>query len=151
MLHPENDRHWCHHFAAPPPGVFADSNWVKFGQRAGIDLRSLPYSALVLDKRPITPGPVPSGHQTGRIIGRPRVAKPYARLLGCDADGVALLQLPKRTAPQLVKKLDRPTAPRLLAWHKTGAEIDAVHTIGHSPAPVSSARSSFISINRFQA
>jgi len=29
-------------FAAPPSFIFADSNWVSFGQRAGIDLRSLP-------------------------------------------------------------------------------------------------------------
>ena len=28
-----------------------DSNWVKFGQRAGIDLRSLPYCFLALDRR----------------------------------------------------------------------------------------------------
>src|ERR1017187_7456009 len=53
VLGPGNARHWCHHFAAPPPGIFADSNWVKFGQRAGIDLRSLPYSfvALVPDSK----------------------------------------------------------------------------------------------------
>ena len=37
----ENARHWCHHFAVPPPFIFADSHWVKFGQRAGIDLRKL--------------------------------------------------------------------------------------------------------------
>ena len=45
------DRDWCHFFAPPPPEIFGDSNWVKFGQRAGIDLRSLPYAFLALDRR----------------------------------------------------------------------------------------------------
>ena len=36
---PENARHWCHHFANLPAGVMADSNWVRFARRAGIDLR----------------------------------------------------------------------------------------------------------------
>ena len=44
-----NERHWCHFFASPPPSLYADSAWVKFGQRAGIDLRSLPYSFLTLE------------------------------------------------------------------------------------------------------
>ncbi|MBI3886386.1 MAG: hypothetical protein HY302_11755 [Opitutae bacterium] len=50
LLAPANARHWCHHFAAPPPEIFANSDWVRFGQRAGIDLRNLPYSFLVLDR-----------------------------------------------------------------------------------------------------
>lgn len=56
LLAPENARHWCHHFAAPPAAIFADSDWVKFGRRAGIDLRSLPYSLLALERRAGRPG-----------------------------------------------------------------------------------------------
>ena len=44
------ERDWCHFFAPPPSEIFADSNWVKFGQRAGIDLRSLPYAFIALDR-----------------------------------------------------------------------------------------------------
>jgi hypothetical protein len=44
------ERDWCHFFAPPPSEIFADSNWVKFGHRAGIDLRSLPYAFLALDR-----------------------------------------------------------------------------------------------------
>ena len=83
ILSPGNERHWCHHFAAPPPGIFADSNWVKFGQRAGIDLRSLPYSFIALDRK------VADESGLSRIIGRPEHFKPYARLLNCDGDGLA--------------------------------------------------------------
>lgn len=56
LLAPGNERHWCHFFADPPPGVHADSGWVKFGQRAGIDLRSLPYSYLVLERTAVEVG-----------------------------------------------------------------------------------------------
>ncbi|MCD8483408.1 MAG: small ribosomal subunit Rsm22 family protein [Verrucomicrobia bacterium] len=41
---------WCHHFAHPPPEVFTDPNWAKFGKWMGVDLRSLPFSYLVCDK-----------------------------------------------------------------------------------------------------
>ena len=131
MRTPENARHWCHHFAAPPPEVGADSNWVKFGQRAKIDLRSLPYSALVMERaeRAVSP---PTSEQLGRIIGRPSVAKPYTRFLGCDADSVQTLELPKRLSPTLAKKLDRATAPRLLHWQQTNGKVTKL-----SPLPPS--------------
>ncbi len=121
LLTPGNERHWCHHFAAPPTGVYADSNWVKFGQRAGIDLRSLPYSFLVLDRTETTPG---SGSVTwARVIGRPERFKPYVRLLGCEADGVHELLAMKRTCPKLYKKLDRIKEPLLYKWRVEGTHI----------------------------
>ncbi|GAB5562407.1 MAG: hypothetical protein SynsKO_40540 [Synoicihabitans sp.] len=115
-----NERHWCHHFASPPAGVFADSRWVKFGQRAGIDLRSLPYSALVMQKPKVEPE---RGDQenVGRIIGRPKVSKPFTRFVACDGSGVTTLELPKKLAPALAKKLDRTTAARRFQWrHEQG-------------------------------
>lgn len=115
MLAPENARHWCHHFASPPGEVGADSHWVKFGQRAGIDLRSLPYSALVLQRKTDPPN-IPPESGCGRIIGRPKVSKPFTRVLACDEHAVQTLELPKRLAPALIKKLDRPSAPRRLRW-----------------------------------
>lgn len=125
LLKPENARHWCHHFAAPPSWIFADSNWVKFGQRAGIDLRSLPYSALVLEraKLPVT---APQTNEAGRVIGRPTLHKPYARVLGCDESGVQTLTVPKRVAPQLVKKWDRPKAPRYFEWRHEAAQVSGI-------------------------
>ncbi|MCS7048921.1 MAG: small ribosomal subunit Rsm22 family protein [Verrucomicrobiae bacterium] len=76
------ERHWCHFFAEPPAGVMADANWVRFAKRAGIDLRALPYSYLVLDRRPV-------GGATGaRVIGRPRLYKGFAKVLLCDVTGV---------------------------------------------------------------
>ena len=115
-----NERHWCHFFASPPTGLYADSGWVKFGQRAGIDLRSLPYSFLVLDRSPSSDlRPLPSGFS--RLIGDAKVFKGYAKVFACDADGVAELMLQKRDAPGLFKELKQGTAPSLHRWtHENG-------------------------------
>ena len=85
-----------------------DSNWVRFGQRAGIDLRSLPYSFLVLERKGLrepAPGLLPEGFS--RIIGAPRFYKGYAKIFSCQADGVRDLRLQKRDAPELFKALQR--------------------------------------------
>ena len=118
VLAPGNERHWCHFFAAPPGLIFADPNWVKFGQRAGIDLRSLPYSFLALDREG-------SDAATGlsRVIGRPEVFKPYVRLLNCDADGLAELEVLKRSDPALYKELGKTKGPLVYRWAREGDKI----------------------------
>lgn len=103
ILAPENERHWCHHFAAPPPGVFTDRNWSVFANQMGIDLRDLPLSFLVLDRRPAPS--LPAG--AIRILGHPRVYKAHALLLGCDAAGVQERKLTKRTLPDVFKQFKK--------------------------------------------
>jgi len=108
------ERDWCHFFAPPPGEIFADPCWVKFGQRAGIDLRSLPYCFVALDRvREATPD---SG--LSRVIGRPEHFKPHARLLNCDASGLNELELLKRTDSALFKQLDRTKAPLVYRWRR---------------------------------
>jgi hypothetical protein len=126
ILAPGNERHWCHHFGFPPPAIFADPNWVKFGQRAGIDLRSLPYSFVALDRN-WDPG------QTGlsRVIGRPEQFKPYARFLNCDAQGLSELTLMKRDDPALYRELGRTKLPLVYRWTRHGAAV----TGGCAPKP----------------
>ena len=117
----ENERHWCHFFAPPPSEIFADSNWVKFGQRAGIDLRSLPYCFLALER-----GATPSeqtGESWSRVIGRVEHFKPYARWLNCDATGLTELELPKRADPALFKELERTKAPLVYQWQRDGRKV----------------------------
>jgi hypothetical protein len=118
ILAPGNERHWCHHFAAPPPAIFADANWVKFGQRAGVDLRSLPYSFFALDR---IWAPTDSG--LSRVIGRPEHFKPYVRLLNCDAGGLAELTIMKRGNPVLFKELERSRKPLVYKWEREGSTI----------------------------
>lgn len=138
LLAPGNERHWCHNFAEPPRNIYADSNWVKFGRRAGVDLRSLPYSFLVLQKnsrRPEVGGQESEGSKpeanlqfsnpqspVSRIIGRPRIHKAHAAICNCDAAGVSDLTLYKRDDPALFKTLDRsPAHPPLYVWKRDPA------------------------------
>jgi hypothetical protein len=125
-----NERHWCHFFAPPPPGVLADSDWVKFGQRAGIDLRSLPYAFFALEQ-PQTGEALggASDPALSRVIGRVEHTKPHARLWSCDASGLARLSLPKRADPALFKQLERSKAPLVYRWRREGDGI-----LGGEPA-----------------
>jgi hypothetical protein len=118
LLAEGRERDWCHFFAPPPSEIFANPDWVKFGQRAGIDLRSLPYCFLALERKKSEDQAVtwPPDQRSGlhpdlpelsRVIGRPELFKPYARLLNCDATGVAELTLQKRDDLALYKELDR--------------------------------------------
>jgi hypothetical protein len=123
---PGNERHWCHHFAAPPSAIFADSNWVKFGQRAGIDLRSLPYSFVAVDRGwSGEPG-------LSRVIGRPENFKPYVRLLNCDSEGLAGLEVMKRTNSGLCKELLKTKGPLVYKWTRNGEVITGI--AGREPA-----------------
>lgn len=124
---PENERHWCHHFAAPPAGIMGDSNWVRFARRAGIDLRSLPYSFLVLERKGLRdpmPGLLPEGYS--RIIGEPRFYKGYAKIFSCQVDGVRDLTLQKRDAPEFFKDLKNDEAMPFQRWTLEGRRIEVV-------------------------
>jgi small ribosomal subunit Rsm22 len=118
ILAPGNERHWCHHFAASPPAIFADSKWVKFGQRAGIDLRSLPYSFIALER-----GQDGENGGLSRVIGRPERFKPYVRLLNCDQAGLAELMVMRRDNPALYKELDKTRRPLVYRWARDGMKI----------------------------
>ncbi len=126
------ERDWCHFFAPPPSEIFANSDWVKFGQRAGIDLRSLPYAFLALDRTQTPEVPPmsdpartlsPDGDDLSRVIGRVEHFKPYARLLNCDAAGLTDLELPKRANPALFKELERTRQPLVYRWVRDERKI----------------------------
>ncbi|HEY6167623.1 MAG TPA: small ribosomal subunit Rsm22 family protein [Verrucomicrobiae bacterium] len=119
MLVSGNERHWCHHFAALPAGVFTDSNWGRFAHLAGIDLRSLPVSFLVLARRP--PPSLPAG--AVRVIGRPRVYKAHALLLGCDESGVRERRLDKRQLPEVFRRAKKDELDPLQVWRCDGDVI----------------------------
>ena len=113
MLSPENAPHWCHHFATVPPEIFQDGKWMEFGRDLKIDMRSLPYSFLVLeraaDHTPMTPG-------FSRVIGRPREATGYCKILSCQAEGVREFMLQKRDAPELYRAFHKGTAASTYRW-----------------------------------
>lgn len=118
MLKPENARHWCHHFANSPGEVHTDGNWVQFGRLAGIDLRALPLSYLVLDRRTVgeTPGAV-------RIIGRPRVHKGFAQLFACTAAGLGDCRLMQKAFPEEYRRLKKDKFDSRQVWQLDGDKI----------------------------
>ncbi|MEY4489643.1 MAG: hypothetical protein RIQ79_2151 [Verrucomicrobiota bacterium] len=123
-----NARDWCHFFAHPPAGVQNDASWVRFAFRAGIDLRSQAYSCLVLDRlsTPALPASA-DGMKSVRVLGRPEVFKPYARLLACASDGMHFVELSKRTDPVLVKRLAKdPPLPLYDLAHEGSRVISLV-------------------------
>ena len=124
LLAQANERHWCHHFATTPPGIMGDSDWVKFAHSAGIDLRSLPYSFVVLERRGLREngGGMPADG-CSRILGEPRVYKGYAKVLACASDGVSELELQKREAPQIYKAFKDGTPTPLWRWEVDGVRI----------------------------
>jgi ribosomal protein RSM22 (predicted rRNA methylase) len=124
MLCAGSEAHWCHHFATPPPEVFTSAFWRQFSEWAGVDLRSLPLSYLVMDKRPCT---MRALHAT-RLIGRPRVYKAHALVFGCDASGVHEKRLSKRHLPQEFKQLKKGEQASLQMWHCQDEEIIKVES-----------------------
>lgn len=122
LLTPENDRHWCHHFVPSPPEAFTDGNWARFAQLAGVDLRSLPLTYLVLDRR--VPAALPAG--TVRVLGEPRVYKPHALVLACDVGGVQERRVTKRRLPEEFRAFKKGKFDSLPAWECAGDEVVAV-------------------------
>ena len=137
LLAPENGRHWCHHFAAPPSGIMGDANWVRFAQRAGIDLRSIPYSFLALERRGLRePAPGTSSEGWSRVLGAPRVYKGFAKVLSCQEAGVRELELQKRDAPAVFKAFKDREAEAVYRFEIEGNRVTSVQSLdgGHSSA-----------------
>ncbi len=120
MLTAENAAHWCHHFATVPAEASRDARWAQFGRELGIDMRSLPYSFLVLTRRDSGPAHTPG---FSRIIGRPRDEKGYYDVLSCSEEGVEELVLQKRDAPALSKQLRKGRADPVQRWTRDGRHI----------------------------
>jgi len=94
---------WCHHFARPPRSVFQDGDWTHFSHALRVDLRSLPYSFLVLDRRAAAESDLRPTRT--RLIGRPRIEKGRALVHACRSSGTETLILPQRLDKRLFKSL----------------------------------------------
>jgi hypothetical protein len=96
-----------------------DGDWAKFANMLGIDLRDLPVSFLVLDRR--TPPAVSAC--AGRVIGHARLYKAHALVLGCDASGVSERRLMKRDHAEEFRALKKDISPVLREWECGDGEI----------------------------
>jgi ribosomal protein RSM22 (predicted rRNA methylase) len=128
MLTAENAPHWCHHFARPPSSIFQDARWAEFAREIGIDLRSVPYSFLVLARE----GVLAPGYS--RIIGEPREAKGYAKVLSCQAEGVAEFTLQKRDVPEVFKAIRKGSLQPVYRWTLAEGKITSAQPLASGEA-----------------
>lgn len=128
MLENKNARHWCHFFTKIPPNVALDPNWIDAANALGIDLRSVPYSFLILKRKTqlslqetLTPRQSSDIH---RALGRPRVYKGYLKIQTCSYNhGVNEFRLQKRDNAGLFRELskDKRNIPAL--WNLDGQDL----------------------------
>lgn len=104
MLAPGQESNWCHHFARPPAEAFTSRLWTQFSKRLGVDLRSLPYSFIVMRRRDEARAQ-PSDEGRARVLGRPRIQKGRALLDSCDASGVRELAILERLDKRYFRRL----------------------------------------------
>lgn len=121
VLTDEHAGDWCHHFARPPAGVFADSGWARFSNELGIDLHSTPLSFLVMDRRPVVDRPPGTMH----LVGSPRVHKPHVAVTGCDDTGLHDRRLTKRRHPDLYRLARKGHLDSVAEWTAEGDEVVA--------------------------
>jgi hypothetical protein len=80
----------------------------------------VPYSFLVLERRREM---LPTPEGCSRIIGEPREARGYCRVLSCQAAGVEEFMLQKRDAPELFRALHKGTNAPVYRWKIEGGKI----------------------------
>lgn len=125
LLDAAHERDWCHQFAPPPTEAFTEPEWARFSREMGIDLRSLPVSFLVLDRR--APSPLPSG--ATRLLGRPRVQKGMAILTGCAEPAVRDLRLRRSRLSEWFRAAQHGDLPGLAVWRAEGADLTGIQPI----------------------
>jgi hypothetical protein len=106
-----------------PSEASRDARWSQFGRELGIDMRSLPYSFLVLVRRGAAADFEEQMQGCSRIIGRPRDEKGHFEVLSCDEAGVEDLMAQKRDVPELSKQLRKGRAEAVQKWTREGRRI----------------------------
>ena len=129
-----NGRHWCHFFGDSPLEAYTHGDWAHFATVMAIDLRSLPYSFLVLSHKTLAaPAALPPANPS-RLIGRARQFKGYTRVLSCDTHGLRDLELQKRDDKSLWKSLKKERDGTLYHWSQIDADrIKSGHPLAPPP------------------
>jgi hypothetical protein len=130
LLAPEAERHWCHHFARPPRPVFHHAGWSRAAKELGLDIGVVPYSYLVLDKRP----PPPPREGWSRRLGHARLYKGVSKVLDCSAAGLRECSVLQRMDRRYFHDLKKHRVPSLQAWRWQNGRIVGVEVFP-PPAP----------------
>lgn len=121
-LRGDAQRTWCHLFAVAPQEVYTEGRWAELGRELGIDLRSLPYSFVALQRAPV------AGTDAARVLGRPRLQRGRALVDTCEADGLREDLVLQRLDKALFKALER-EVPRRLRVTREGGKVVQVRDL----------------------
>lgn len=121
-----NQAHWCHHFGEAPAVAFSDPGWVRFGQVLGVDLRSLPYSFLVLERKTAPVSTLTEPAALGRVIGRANELKGKMEVLWCSESGTGMRELQKRDSAKAWRWLHKiHESPLFLPSKDSGSRLES--------------------------
>jgi ribosomal protein RSM22 (predicted rRNA methylase) len=113
LLASGNAHHWCHFFSQVPSEVFQDRRWKMISEALQVDLRSMPFSYLYLERA--APRPATTGNET-RVIGYPREYKGYMKALSCRVEGAREIMIQRRDHLELSKKIQKRKSGTWFQW-----------------------------------
>ena len=133
MLAEGNERHWCHLFGSVPRAAFTSPKWAQLKSELSLDLRSLPYSFLALQRNDLA-GDASTPTATSRVLGRPRPSRGVLQLDLCRKDGIHSVRLLERLDRPLAKAIGkRPTRPWMLDADWAEGRITRIEVVEDRP------------------
>lgn len=126
LLLPENEAHWCHHFAPAPSSAHQDPFWGHFRRELNLDIGPVAYSFLVADKA--AAGDVGCSH----LIGRPLRAPKFLRVLSCQREDIAELVASRRSG-EIYRPLKQNASPAVYRFDRRKNRITGGTWLGDAP------------------
>ena len=114
------EKEWCHQYASVPNEIFQSSQWNTIAKELEIDLRSLPYSMLLMSRGKIEN--FTDENLYHRILGRPRHTKSQTQLWVCSKTEVCSKILPIRNHKKFIKSLQKNNFVELILDEELNSE-----------------------------
>lgn len=126
LLSPENEAHWCHHFAPAPSSAHQDPFWGHFRRELNLDIGPVAYSFLVADKT------AAGDEGCSHLIGRPLRAPKFLRVLSCQQEDIAELVASRRSG-DIYRPLKQNASPAVYRFERRKNRITGGIWLGDSP------------------
>lgn len=123
LLRPENEAHWCHHFAPAPSSAHQDPFWGHFRRELNLDIGPVAYSFLVTDKT------AKGDEGFSHLLGRPLRAPKYLRVLSCQQEDIAEL-VASRRAGDIYRPLKSNASPAVYRFERRKNRVVGGHCLG---------------------
>jgi SAM-dependent methyltransferase len=109
LAEPYRAADWCHFFAPVPTEVHTDPAWRDFSRALHVDLRSIPFTAIAMQRMPRhSESTLPSSENVlARRLAHPTEHKGYSKAQFCTPTGLLDLEAWKRDVPNLLKTWKR--------------------------------------------